>query len=364
MPGGRNAYNIALVKNSSAGVFALFVIGFGLSDISNAGLCVLLVLLALPLSVIVAQPCSMFLSAVIFALKRDQFSEFKKERIDMLFDEGILQQYDVITVQELYGGWFVGSRYYQNYMKDVCKKAGLGYSCFAGRPKLPRILFDQGLAIFSRHPIMRSKRHVFSRQSIWDYMFVSRASLYAEVAVGDSGIAHVFTLHTAPSLDDMKKRTKLASLLAERGSGQRAVQVHRGDGEGGGGGEGRTGVTVVMGDFNIRAGEGDYNYFSENLGSEYGLVDITKKKDGGWDSTFGVNDKNGKPVETLLTSPGLRGKPQTLDFIFTDAKPLQESRVLLLENKDESTRDKFQCVSDHLGLESVVEVTVDGRTKR
>ena len=142
----------------------------------------------------------------MFALKRARFSEFTKERIDMLFDENVLQQYDVIAVQELYGGWYPGSCYYQNYMKDVCKKAGLGYSSFAGRPKLPRILFDQGLAIFSRHPIVRSKRHVFRHQSIWDYMFVSRASLYAEVAIGDSAIAHVFTLHTAPSLDDMKQR--------------------------------------------------------------------------------------------------------------------------------------------------------------
>ena len=77
---------------------------------------------------------------------------------------------------------------------------------------------------------------------------------------------------------------------------------------GGSKGEGRTEVTVVMGDFNIRAGEGDYNFFSERLASDHNLVDITVKKGGGWDTTFGVKDKDGNPVETLLTSPGLRGK--------------------------------------------------------
>ena len=57
-------------------------------------------------------------------------------------------------------------------------------------------------------------------------------------------------------------------------------------------------------------------------------------------------------------------QPQTLDFIFTDAKPLQESKALLLKNPNIDTFSKFQCVSDHLGLESAIELELASRTER
>jgi endonuclease/exonuclease/phosphatase family metal-dependent hydrolase len=219
------------------------------------------------------------------------------------------------------------------------------------------MLFDSGLAIFSKHPISRSYHLIFKKQSIWDYLFVSRAALYAQIDLGKGKNLHVFTLHTAPSLDDMKKRTQLASLLEEK------VPTVRQQGDELGefmtklldssNYNAKTDKIVCMGDFNVKAGTLDYFHFANIFSTKYQMVDITKK--GGkdtdtWEPTFGLVDDDGFPLERLLTSPGLRGIPQTLDFIFTDAEKAGESSVLKLQC-DDAKETRFQCVSDHAAVE-------------
>eukprot|EP00520_Triparma_pacifica_P015410 CAMPEP_0118642470 /NCGR_PEP_ID=MMETSP0785-20121206/5850_1 /TAXON_ID=91992 /ORGANISM="Bolidomonas pacifica, Strain CCMP 1866" /LENGTH=352 /DNA_ID=CAMNT_0006534019 /DNA_START=374 /DNA_END=1428 /DNA_ORIENTATION=+ len=339
LPGARNVYNIKLVSRSV--FFLLAATNVGLSFWSTSvALRVMAHVLSLPFSIIVGQPLAMISSSFIYALKKDDFSEFKSERIDQLYSSNSMHTHDVFAVQELYGSRFWGSKYYQSYMKGRCEEAGLKYSAFGGPPRW-WMLFDSGLAIFSRHPITRSASFVFRKQSIWDYLFVSRASLYTQLDLGGKSM-HVFTLHTAPSLDDMKKRTALASLLEEK------IPTVRRQGDELGDFMTRmladnynkeTDKIVVMGDFNVKAGTLDYFHFANLFSTKFDMVDVTRKGSKGsdddkWEPTFGLVDVDGAPLERLLTSPGLRGKPQTLDFIFTNAEKSGESRVLSLANDD------------------------------
>ncbi|GMI03830.1 hypothetical protein TrRE_jg7642 [Triparma retinervis] len=269
LPGARNVYNIALVSRGIALVLSAVTVGLFLWSRSEEApspvVRIVLHLLSIPFAIIVGQPIAMIMSFFIYAVKKDSFSEFKSERIDQLYNSQALHEHDVLTVQELYGSRFWGSRYYQTYMKGRCSEAGLEHSAFGEGPRW-WMLFDSGLAIFSRRPIIKSKALVFRKQSIWDFLFVSRASLYAQVDLGEGRSLHVFTLHTAPSLDDMKKRTALASLLEEKTPTVRQqgnelrdfMERILSDGY-----DERKDKVVVMGDFNVEAGTMDYHHFAK-----------------------------------------------------------------------------------------------------
>ena len=223
------------------------------------------------------------------------------QRIDQLYKSKELHSHDILACQELYGSKFWGSTVYQTLMKGRCVEAGLKYSAFGGGPRW-WMLFDSGLSIFSRHKIVRSAALVFRKQSIWDFLFVSRASLYAQVDLGEGRSIHVFTLHTAPSLDDMKKRTALASIFEEKTSTVRQqgnelldfMVKMLGDKYDQGNDK-----VIVMGDFNVKAGTMDYHHFANLFKNKYGLVDITKKGPQGsdsdpWDPPFGLVDETGE----------------------------------------------------------------------
>jgi endonuclease/exonuclease/phosphatase family metal-dependent hydrolase len=238
---------------------------------------------------------------------------------------------------------------------------GLYYSAFTGRPVLPAMMFDQGLAIFSRYPIKSSSRKIFESQSVWDRAFVNRACLHAELDCGDGKTVNVFTCHTAPSLGDMVKRTKLAALIQEKvptahlQAMEMAVFIK--DTIEGTKQQQQQQLNVAMGDFNVVAGGEDYEVFVKLFSEDkaLNLKDITKKtrkKKGAyeWDHTFSLVDEEGKPTETLLTSPGLLGSPQALDFIFIDGKIVDESKVVPFA----VTGEKFQQVSDHSGVQATV----------
>jgi endonuclease/exonuclease/phosphatase family metal-dependent hydrolase len=380
LPGGRNAYNISLIKNSIVLVFVLSNVLLLLPSVpypkgwdEEVWQRLLIHVATLPAAMAFGQPLALLFSAVIYCFRKTTFSEFKTERIDHLYDTQILHKYDVLCLQELYGGWFPGSQFYQDYMKRQCTRAGLAFSAFAGRPVLPRIVFDQGLAIFSKHPIARSKRLVFKRQSIWDYMFVSRACLYAEILVPAPTPAdpkatrsvHCFTLHTAPSLKDMQERTSLAKLLKEKvptvqmQANEIAAFVKDMSSTCSASSGGNSSV-LCMGDFNIEAATDDYLHLESQLGSANGLNlrDVTAKVGKGgskvWTSTFG-NIKSGttdQPTEHLLTSPGLLCKPQTLDFIWVspDVATVGESVVHPFAAVKDEDRKNWQQVSDHCGV--------------
>ena len=330
-------------------------------------------ILTIPVAFILGQPLAIISSGVIYVVRKTTFSEFKRERIDHLYDTKTLHAYDVVAIQELYGGWFPGSRFYQHHMRRQCEKAGLKHSATAGRPVLPRVIFDQGLAIFSRYPIVKTKRLVFKKQSIWDYLFVARACLYVQVEVNPLHTVHCFTVHTAPSLKDMQERSSLARLLKEKVP---TVQVQANeiadfikkmtktgykerD-------SGVTETTVCMGDFNIGAGTADFIHLENELGAgnNLNMTEISSQTDRDgkrtWASTFGrlADGSSEVPTETLLTSPGLRGKPQTLDFVFVtdNCRKVGECVVHPFAAVKESDKKYWQQVSDHCGLSARIEL--------
>jgi len=87
-----------------------------------------LALLSIPFAVVVGQPLAMLMSFFIYAIKKDNFSEFKSERMDELFNSNAMHNHDVMCAQELYGSRFWGSSYYPTYMKRRAQEAGLCHS--------------------------------------------------------------------------------------------------------------------------------------------------------------------------------------------------------------------------------------------
>ena len=382
LPGARNRYNVALIKNTciillvaSLPASHLVYLRTSLSPLYSLPLLFLL-------SIIVTQPLAMVVSGVIYMFLNEGFSEFKTERI-LEFSKHV-EQYDIICCQEIYGSWWFGSRYYQTLMKREAKRRGLLYSSTSGRPALPAIMFDQGLTIYSRYPITRSRRKLYQSQSPWDRLFVNRAALYAEVQVPGSMLGsaprslHVFTTHTTPSLSDMSRRSGLAKLLADgpvptvvKQCGELKTFI-----ESMTAGSRRDDLLVVMGDFNVNAGSIEYQAFERDLGA-LGLKDVTPLPRGGatttsereedtgttttatdtlkWEPTFAcVCLKTGRPLETLLTCPDLQGRPQCLDFVFVGGGGNQAESKRQGVVPFTVVNKKFQQVSDHCGVAAVV----------
>ncbi len=355
VPGGRNTANIWLVSRSiMCTVTVANLVLFLKRGDTDIGLLFLFSALTLPLGLFFGQFGALILSYLIYLVKKNKFSEFKSERQNYLC-ENDLGTRDIVALQELYGGWLPGSRFYRDRMKSLCNGVGLKFYAFAGRPSFPKLLFDQGLAIFSRFPVTESERLVFRTQSIWDYLFVARSCLYAKIEVPgneleNSRVIHCFTVHTAPSLKDMKERTILANVIKEK-----IPTVRRQADEIGAfvkkkvGAKDHHSLIVVMGDFNIQAGSDDYMHL-ENVMAAQGLKDVTNGE-----NTFALLDESGKAIETLLTTKGLQGKPQALDFVFINEGKCVKATTEVLPFRNTS-EDTWQAVSDHAGVSAKVQL--------
>ncbi|GMI50909.1 hypothetical protein ScalyP_jg7996 [Parmales sp. scaly parma] len=298
----------------------------------------------------------MAVSLLLHLLLRDGYSEFKRERIVAFWELIEKDQPDVIACQELYGSWFLGSNVNKSRMIKAAKR--LGYCHVnSGKPRLPALLFDQGLCIFSKWPIIESGHLIYKSQSVFDKYFVNRAALFACVDIGNGRKVKLFTTHTSPSMADMNKRTKLASCLPK----ERVSTVSRQAGEmvafvkqKGGGDDPEKCVTIILGDFNVEGGDKDYDCFASEF-KKLGVLDHTTNDDGTWPATFGIVNEDGKPTETLLTSPGLLMKPQALDFIFSNGHVFNNAvEVLPMRVKGEAKIVKSRASIQQSSISPIV----------
>jgi len=356
LPGARNKYNVSLIANSIKTLILALLVSCVL--VPQTWWLVWWIPAGLVLVIVTCQFFAMWWSLLLHFVLGKNYTEYKKERVHAFWEIVDKGAYDIIACQEMYGSWFWGSNSNKNRMLRNAKKRGYHF-VKTGKPKLPAMLFDQGLCIFSKYPITDHAEKIYDAQTIWDKYFVNRAALYAEITVDkNKPKIRVLTTHTSPSLKDMKERTKMAKILSEEGESTVSKQA----------GEMNillldkakkskedTAITVVMGDFNCEGGDDDYKYFERNF-SASGLRDITRNEDGTWTPTFAQVDEKGEPLETLLTVPGLLRKPQSLDFVFTDAEVIEGPIInrLVVEGKAVergSDRTKIQQVSDHSGVE-------------
>lgn len=172
LPGARNKYNVQLIVKSFQFLFLIYI-----------PVCYLIyptipAYLSIPLGFIVVmltgQFFAMAVSLLLHLLLRDGYSEFKRERIVAFWELIEKDQPDVIACQELYGSWFLGSNVNKSRMIKAAKR--LGYCHVnSGKPRLPALLFDQGLCIFSKWPIIESGHLIYKSQSVFDKYFVNRA---------------------------------------------------------------------------------------------------------------------------------------------------------------------------------------------
>jgi hypothetical protein len=83
IPGARNVYNIALISRGITLVLTLSTTGLLLWSKYDSALStavrVLLHFLSIPFALIAGQPAAMLISFIIYAVKKDNFSDFKRE---------------------------------------------------------------------------------------------------------------------------------------------------------------------------------------------------------------------------------------------------------------------------------------------
>eukprot|EP00505_MAST-04D_sp_SCG-Rhode-Island_P001039 Stramenopile-MAST_4_protein_1039 len=301
--------------------------------------------------------------------------DFKKERL-LAFAEDYFVDYDVVAVQELFEAWpkCCSSRYPQ-LLIHLAKEKGFEYHAKPDGVHCPSVAQQSGLLILSRYPIIESKHLVFGDQYFGDKYAVNRGAMYAKIELPSTLASHLglpstgpapfhfFTCHISPQMKSLGRgcpqfvikwgdSTRIKQFLQFSAFIKRLWK--------------NKGVCVVAGDFNadIRFPEANqtvdpntghrttgapvpnvaYHTVIEHM-TKIGLHNV-----GGLVPTYGyLNNDDGSPVETLLTSTRQRHEMIGDDLIFSsdECKRLeQQFRPVPLV----AAGRPFTHLSDHQGV--------------
>ena len=298
--------------------------------------------------------------------------DFKKQRLASLVKH-YFGKYDVVAVQELFDAWprCLDSKF-PDLLIRLAEKEGFHYSV---RPHIqcPSVGQSSGLLILSRYRIEESEHYVFKDQYTGDKYAVNRALMFARIELPRKTLGeeenhlNFFTCHVCPQMSNLAKGCPKS--IIEKGNYTRSSQFselsdyissHSSTNE----------LTVVAGDFNADIQFPNANVIDSlnkrNLGfgeAESGkamdtvLTHMTKiglRNAGGLVPTYGyLNNNDGNPVETLLTSVKQRHKIMGDDLIFTNKKcdelDAAFSTVPLVVHSE-----PFTHLSDHWGISIVL----------
>ena len=158
------------------------------------------------------------------------------------FCERHLSRYDVIGLQELFGGPS-GRR---DAVLAYAKSVGLRYHAGPFPPRLlSRRLIDGGCVLLSRYPLARVHFHEF-RHHLFPDSVASKGVLSAEVLLGSNALLHVFVTHLQAGYtirDVPAERIRRRQLLELRDCVQERARS--------------SDPAVVMGDFNTDASDAE-----------------------------------------------------------------------------------------------------------
>ena len=253
-------------------------------------------------------------------------SDYKDYRTKY-FCEHIMQHFDVICLQEVFGAF---NNRKQRIISEAYKKGFLHHakspspSFFGGIP-----VIDGGLVILSRFKILESKFIPFSHGTMPDALSY-KGALYSKLLVHGE-VIHLVTTHTQ------------ASYLCGDSSIYRSIRAHQlstiqkfikelGNNQ----------MVLLMGDLNVE--QECHGLFEE-------ARDILKEKYNYSPATYG-RVLNGKPLETVLTCPDSTTSQSALDYILSfNSSSKFKFDLDLTRVEPFYVRDRpFTQISDHAGV--------------
>jgi endonuclease/exonuclease/phosphatase family metal-dependent hydrolase len=296
-------------------------------------------------------------------LIKNNESDHKDDRLEEFIK--LLPQFDIICLEEMFG--FLNTR--KHTMIREAEKAGfLHYSDSTSPSFFTSFLVDGGLLVLSRFPIVATEFRPYP-YGIFSDALSQKGILYVKVQVKDETL-HLFQTHTQASYTGSNKRLSIMTrgdqLALIRAFMQECLAKH---------GWKENEMCLLVGDLNVDARnpfiESDkvkkypqYKLYShlgdKELFNEYeammcilsdnhndSLEDLLHKTYGEHPITYGDtymdDNKEMKPIETVLTLPDDLCSNQSLDYIFQYTPRAQKPKDQV--NPDEqSTKRKLNVV--------------------
>lgn len=260
-------------------------------------------------------------------------NQMEEERLAWLAQHIDEKDYDVVAFQEFIPGPSYRWQHARRYQRFVEKLRGMGFLYDICGPE-PRSLFvlDGGIAIFSKHPFVRSSVHHFQEQASWD-SWAAKGILHAMIevqppcehidttlqpTVGASVLhpvyLHVFTLHAQASHHGWQDTAGAAKYREVRLRQMRqladVIRIQAADGE----------PVLALGDFNFDAGNSvelaDHQAELANAGRSRPPVDVVEASFGYHPGTFAWKNPEGKLAEPFLTTTEALLEEQCLDHVY------------------------------------------------
>lgn len=272
--------------------------------------------------------------------------EYKEERMEMFVEE-YSKEYDVISMQEVFGSWSwrrerLIEMFYERgfthfaHMSDAprehfhCSKFG----CLKG--EAPYLSTDSGILIVSRYPIHSTHEMIFSRKQ-WSDSMARKGVLHVRLNVTESVQIDVFTTHlqsgSKPSSEEIRdaQLQEMSQFIAEHASSESTV-------------------TVVNGDFNMNGmDEDEYERLLRGLTSRmakatlYNVIEeMTAPTSYGHSNIFELKRSDSSEYIDYM-------------FLFNPRRCTVETAGV---RPFPVTGEKFVRLSDHDGVECTLKITV------
>lgn len=273
------------------------------------------------------------------------------ERLESLLRHIREQGYDLVAFQELIRRhWY--DPYHQARHRDFVeglRAMGYRHNVSGPEPDSALVPYDGGIAIFSKHPIVRHSTHLWQEQASWD-AYASKGIVHALIEIEHPCNAmpsvtnpntlqparlHVMTLHAQAShvgWQNTSSSTKYDEIrLGQTRQVAEVIRTEAGDGE----------SVLVLGDFNFDArNESELRLHQAELqrcGRKVAPVDVVASSfEGDHPATYGLRNETGDLVEKFLTTTGTLEHEQCLDQVFYWPRE-SESRPQLLDGTCDHT---------------------------
>lgn len=259
-------------------------------------------------------------------------NRMEKERLDCLLRHIRDQNYDVVAFQELIKNpLLLDPRHVSRHNDFVRGLRAMGFSHVVSGPQPDSLLvpLDGGIAIYSKHPIVRCSTHLWKRQASWDSL-ASKGIVHALIEITPPPPAsthegftnskparmHVMTLHaqathrgwedTAGEETYQEIRREQVQQLAE------VIRKEAADGE----------SVLVLGDFNFDARNASelrihQAELANSTGRSHPPLDVVASTfKGDHPATFAIRAETGEILEAFLTNSECPDDPECLDHVY------------------------------------------------